>query len=175
MDVSARHLLLTGRPGIGKTTVLQGIVQRIEERKVAGFLTEEIREDDGGRSGFRAVPVDGGEPTTIAHVDFPGPTVSKYGVDVEAIDKLVAEHLEGKGTELYVIDEIGKMECLSERFVTRTRALLDGDTPLVATVASSGGGFIAEAKEHDDAGIVGVTRRNRDELPERMAERLRGD
>jgi nucleoside-triphosphatase THEP1 len=49
----ARHLLLTGSPGIGKTTVVRPLAERLPLR-LGGFYTEEIREA-GGRQGFRAI------------------------------------------------------------------------------------------------------------------------
>lgn len=47
------NILLTGRPGIGKTTVIMRLAEHLEEREVVGFYTEEIR-DRGRRQGFRA-------------------------------------------------------------------------------------------------------------------------
>jgi energy-coupling factor transporter ATP-binding protein EcfA2 len=38
-----KNLLLTGRPGVGKTTVVQAVV-RLFPGEVGGFLTGEIRE-----------------------------------------------------------------------------------------------------------------------------------
>jgi nucleoside-triphosphatase len=60
------------------------------------------------------------------------------------------------------------MECLSERFVSAMRVLLGGRTPLVATVALHGGGFIAEAKRLPEALLWEVTHAMRDELPARV-------
>jgi nucleoside-triphosphatase len=73
---------------------------------------------------------------------------------------------------ILLIDEIGKMECFSLRFVTAVRSLLDGRRPMVATVAIKGGGFIAEAKARPDVEIWQVTKANREELPERLAAAL---
>ncbi|HUX76194.1 MAG TPA: nucleoside-triphosphatase, partial [Anaerolineae bacterium] len=41
-----RTLLLTGRPGIGKTTVIKAAAASLGER-AGGFYTEEIRESGG--------------------------------------------------------------------------------------------------------------------------------
>ena len=160
-------LLLTGRPGVGKTTVIRKVVRRLEG-PVAGFYTEEIRGDGGSRKGFRIVDFDGWT-RVLAHVDLDGePRVSKYGVDVEAVDEAV--HRLPESAPLYVVDEIGKMECFSEIFVRRIEGVLDGDAALVATVARRGGGFPARVRERPDARVVEVSRRNRDELPDRIVE-----
>lgn len=178
-----RILLLTGRPGVGKTTALRRVADRLAGFRVGGFYTEEMREG-GRRVGFRGIPFDATEGTgippsggrTIAHVEIPGPPrVSRYGVDVEAVDDLARRTLgPDPEVDLHLLDEIGKMECLSKVFVTRVRALLDGDRPLVATVGRSGTGLIRDVKEHPEAVLRTVTKENRDALPDRVVGRLRG-
>lgn len=156
-------LLLTGNPGVGKTTLIRRIAERLHGVETAGFYTEEIRRDHQ-RVGFRLVNLrDGGG--VIAHVNIQSPRrVSKYGVDIAAIERLVAEALDVKEAQVYLVDEIGKMECLSETFVERMRQLLASGKPLIASVALRGGGFIAEVKKLPDAELWQVTRANRDRL-----------
>jgi nucleoside-triphosphatase len=167
-----RHLLLTGTPGSGKSTAIRKLAALLD-RRPRGFYTEEIRED-GERQGFRLVAFDGAK-AVIAHVDFPKThRVSKYGVDVAAIDQACEKTLvPSRGDEFYLVDEIGKMECLSERFVARMRGLLDSGLTVVASVASRGGGFIAEVKRREDCELWTLTRGNRDAMPQRMLEWMR--
>jgi nucleoside-triphosphatase len=121
-------LLLTGVPGIGKTTVIRRVADRLKGRRLGGFYTEEIREQ-GDRRGFQLVGFDG-IARIIAHVDFPKVhRVGKYGVDVEAIDS-AGDRLGLDRSEIHLVDEIGKMECLSDRFVSGMRALLAGPRPI---------------------------------------------
>lgn len=166
-------LLLTGRPGAGKTTVIRTVARRLADRRWAGFYTEEIRAG-GRRLGFRAVPF-AGAPRDLARVDFPGPPrVSRYGVDVAVIEALVREALDlSRPADACLIDEIGKMECLAPGFVTAVRAWLGAGRPVIATVAARGGGLIAEVKAHPGATLLEVTRANRDTLPDRVADWLR--
>ncbi|UCE75645.1 MAG: AAA family ATPase, partial [Gammaproteobacteria bacterium] len=128
------------------------------------FYTEEIRAA-GLRQGFRLATFKG-EESVIAHVDFRQRySVGKYGVDVAAIDRLADASLAiAADIDLYVVDEIGKMECLSPRFGAAIRALLDSDKPLLATVAKQGGGLIEEVKRRPEAVLWEVTRSNRDSL-----------
>jgi nucleoside-triphosphatase len=163
-----RILLLTGVPGVGKTTLVRRVVATLEGLRLAGFTTEEIREG-GQRRGFRIVPL-AGEGRTMAHVEFRGPArVGRYGVDAAAIDAIAATSLAPHpGVDLTVVDEIGKMECLSEGFVAAMRALLDSDRRVLATIARRGGGFVAEVKRNAEAALWEVTARNRDGLAERI-------
>jgi nucleoside-triphosphatase len=78
-----------------------------------------------------------------------------------------------RGDDVYLIDEIGKMECLSERFVTGMQRLLDSGATVVATVAAKGTGFIAQVKEREDCELWTLTRANRDAMPARMLEFIR--
>jgi nucleoside-triphosphatase len=161
-------LLLTGRPGAGKTTVLRTVAGNLPRSRIGGFYTEEIR-TAGGRQGFRLVTFDG-RGGILADVRRPGgPRVGKYGVDLAVLDDLASLSLTLRDEiDLYLVDEIGKMECLSPGFTAAMRALLDSTKPVVATVALRGGGLIAEVKARRDVLVWEVTRGNRDELPDRI-------
>ena len=165
-------LLLTGRPGVGKTTVIRKVAEARPCGRLGGFYTEEVREH-GRRRGFRAVAFVGWT-RVIADVDHPGPaSVGRYGVDVAAIDALVERSLAASvGAELFLIDEVGKMECHSVAFVIALRRLLSSSIPLVITVAERGGGFIAEVRERRDGELWTVTPRNRGALPGRVLQWL---
>lgn len=168
---AGRNLLLTGRPGVGKTTVIVRLAEQLADRQVAGFYTEEIREA-GRRQGFRAVTFAGGT-TLLAHVAFDSRQhVGRYGVDVAAFERLVLSELT-RPADVFLIDEIGKMECFSCRFTDAVRRLLGSPSAVVATVAASGGGFIAEVKARPDVEVFQVTHENRNDLPTRLGERLR--
>ena len=103
----------------------------------------------------------------MAHIGIRGPArVGKYGVDLAIVDELAATALApSPRTLVYLVDEIGKMECLSASFVAAMRRLLAGPTPLIATVAQRGAGLIGEVKARPDVELIQVTRANRDDLP----------
>ncbi len=165
-------LLITGVPGIGKTTVLRKVSERLGNARVCGFYTEELREH-GSRRGFRLVGFDGTQGV-IAHVHLPHrQRVGKYGVDVAALNRLAQTTLTLKrDCTVYLVDEIGKMECLASGFVAVMRALLDAKVPVVATIGKKAGGFIEEVKAHRDVELWEVTRTNRDVLPDQILKWL---
>jgi nucleoside-triphosphatase len=161
-------LLLTGVPGVGKTTVIRRVAAGLSGWRVRGFTTEEIRVG-GRRAGFGLETLDG-QSATLAHVDLVSPhRVGGYGVDVAMVDRIAASALVlDPATRVYLIDEIGKMECLSPRFVAAVSALLDAHKLLVATIALRGGGLIEAVKKRPEVEVWAVTRENRDGLPAKV-------
>ena len=164
MSSRKTNILITGIPGAGKTTFVKKLLTQLKHLNAAGFYTDEIRED-GIRKGFELVDLRG-ERSVLSHVRIKGPyRVGKYGVDVAGFDEFLArgDFLDSR-TDLVVIDEIGKMECYSDRFVSLVQKLMDSDTLVIATIAQKGGGFIAEIKERADIQMLVLTMENRDRL-----------
>lgn len=170
----ASHILITGLPGVGKTTLLRKLAERLTEYRPAGFYTEEIRDAQGVREGFRLVTLCGRQ-LVLSHVRHPGfHRVSRYGVDVAGFERLLEElNLRHSPSSLIIIDEIGKMECFSKRFIDLVTLLLDGPTTLVATIAMKGEGFIRQVKERPHCRLVTITRENRDRLVDELASELK--
>ena len=91
--------------------------------------------------------------------------VGKYGVDVNGFeDFLNGLPLLDLETGPFMIDEIGKMECLSNRFSEIVKDILDSEKQLIATIAQKGGGLIANLKKRYDAPLFTLTRENQDNL-----------
>jgi nucleoside-triphosphatase len=168
------RILLEGRPGAGKTTVARRLVERLGAAgvPVTGFTTQEIR-DDRRRVGFRVEAVRG-PGATLAHVGLPGPPrVGKYGVDLEAFDRIALPALEqAKKGGVVVVDELGKMELASRAFREAVSSLFETGTNVVATVHVFRHPLTDTLKERGDVEVLRIGPMNRDSLPDELARRL---
>jgi nucleoside-triphosphatase len=160
------NLLLSGRPGVGKTTVIKAVTQALGER-ADGFYTEEIREG-GKRQGFQLIGLRG-EQGILAHVKFGGrgrPRVGRYGVDVAAVDQVGVVALQRAVTQsrIVIIDEIGKMELYSAPFKEAVLAAMDSGSPVIATVMARPHPWVDGVRARPDVVLWEVTLENRDEM-----------
>jgi nucleoside-triphosphatase len=159
-----KNLLITGIPGVGKTTLIKKLSEWLKNLHPVGFFTEEIREE-GVRKGFELISLHGGKGF-LSHIDAKSPhRVGKYSVDVKGFeDFLEAIPFFNPSIHLIIIDEIGKMECFSEKFKKLLRKILDSETSVIASIALKGSGLIAEIKGRKDVKIFEITKKNRDFL-----------
>jgi nucleoside-triphosphatase len=170
------NLLVTGAPGVGKSTALDEAASRLREHgyEVGGLVSPEMR-DAKGRTGFRIVDLATGQDAVMAHVDRDeGPSVGKYRVDVDAVDRITEQALTAAREEadVVLVDEIAPMEVESELFVAGVRACLDVGQPLVGTVHQrSSRGFLGEVKDRDDVTLLEVTEATREAVPAQLVQR----
>ena len=164
MDLTKKNILITGLPGVGKTTLIKKLTENLKDLNPVGFYTEEIREK-GIRKGFELMSLDG-RKGLLSHIDIKSSyRVGKYGVNIKGFEDFLDSipFLDHK-VRVIIIDEIGKMECLSDKFKNLLKEILDSEKVVVATIARKSNGFIAEIKKRDDIKLFEISQNNRESL-----------
>ena len=165
-----KNIFLTGAPSSGKTTVIKKVIQALP-LPAKGFYTEEERVGEK-RVGFMMRTLDGKEGY-LAHQDVSSEFhIRRYGVSIENIETLAVPAITPADRQIIILDEIGKMECFSPKFVEAATAALDSPNIVVGTITFGGTDFILRVKEREDIEILEVTHENRDQLPEIVLQKV---
>ena len=160
--------LLTGPPGVGKTTLIKEAISAAKQR-AGGFYTREIR-SQGVRQGFEIVTLDGAS-AILASVDFHGPhRVSKYGVMVDNMDNVGVAALRRaiKECDTVVVDEIGKMELFSPAFREAVLEALDSGKKLLGTIMLAPHPWADRIKQDSRVEVVMVSRANHQQVAQEL-------
>lgn len=163
-----RTLLLSGRPGVGKTTLIRAVVAQLGDR-ADGFYTEEIL-GPGGRKGFRLVTLEG-RRYVIAHMDVRSRSkVGRYGVRVDVIDQVGAGAIRSAVDThpIVIIDEIGKMELYSSQFQSAVLKAIGSPKIVIATTMQDEHPWVAALKVLPQVTVWEVTKVNRRALIEQV-------
>lgn len=161
------NILITGRPGVGKTTLIHKVIQ--DRQNVKGFFTKEIREK-GKRVGFAIETIDG-KKGVLAHINVKSPhRVSKYKVNLKDIEDICVPSIDTE-SDLIVIDEIGKMELYSEQFKQKVMHALDTGC-VIATIMERPHPFTDTIKRRNDVTLFTVTEENRNSLVDVLKKEL---
>lgn len=158
-----RILLLTGRPGTGKTAIIKEAIAKTKIR-AGGFYTQEIRVS-GVRQGFRLINLDGQE-AILAHTAISSPyQVSKYKIDIESLNRVgvSAIHRALEECDLIIIDEIGKMELLSPQFKEAMLQVINSGKRALGTIMLNPNPFADQIKQHPELKVLLITRDNRNQ------------
>lgn len=159
-----RAHLITGLPGVGKTSLILSLLDTLPGTK-GGFYTREIREG-GRRVGFQVADLEGREGV-LAHIRHRGPPqVGRYGVDLQTFEDVGVEAVTRalERADLIVIDEIGKMELYSRRFQSILVEVLKGPRPLLGTIMLKAHPVADRIKAHPGVRLQQLTPTNRQEV-----------
>jgi nucleoside-triphosphatase len=176
-DLMKRLLLLTGTPGVGKTTVLLKTVEQLKLQgvRVGGMISREVR-IGGERVGFEILDLMSGNRGWLAHVEGKeGPRVGKYRVNLEDVDLVGVEAVLDavESADVVVIDEVGPMELCSERFRVAVTRAVEGERVVVGVVHWKARDMVIdEVKKREDLEMVEVTCENRDDLPRILFDKV---
>jgi len=167
--------LLTGRPGIGKTSLIKQAIAGMGS-KAGGFYTEEIR-SRGVRLGFKLVTLDG-QSAILAHIDIHSPyRVSKYGVDIDSLDRIGVSALNqaAKKCNLVVVDEIGRMELFSANFREAVLRIIDSGKRVLGTIMLNSNPWADTIKLKPQVKVVAITQANYHQVLKDLLEWLEVD
>jgi nucleoside-triphosphatase len=167
--------LITGMPGTGKTSLIKQALT-YPDIKAGGFFTEEIR-SRGIREGFRIVTLDG-KVALLSHINIRSPhRVSKYGVDIRIMDSLGVETLKqaAEQCDIVVVDEIGKMEILSERFKSVILEIIDSGKKVLGTIMLKSDPWVDTIKQKPQVNLLVLTRQNREETLGHILDWIKSD
>ncbi|KAH7519823.1 hypothetical protein FEM48_Zijuj08G0078100 [Ziziphus jujuba var. spinosa] len=211
--------LVTGPPGVGKTTLIIRAFEALKASnpslKLQGFYTREIRQGSD-RVGFEVVTLDGRKAplasTTISRFFFflllllqtqnQNPIFTKAQplkankyldwLRLEFINEYLYIYIlvvwqstvyevancgeVREDTDLFIIDEVGKMELYSSSFFPAVLKILESNIPVLASVPIPKSGRdipgVARLKNHPGATIFTLTTSNRDAVKDQIYSQL---
>ena len=165
-----KNIFLTGAPSSGKTTVIKKVIENLNY-PANGFYTEEERVG-GKRVGFAMKTLDG-EEGYLAHQDIKSDFhIRRYGVSIENIENIAVPSIAPAKNNIIILDEIGKMECFSDRFKQAATNALHSSNIVIGTITFGGDDFILKIKDREDIEIHEVTINNRNALPELIVKKI---
>ena len=161
---TSMHILLRGKPGIGKTTIIEKLCDKLPSSSTQGFYTIEIR-DKTERIGFDVITLNGKRGALARKNKASHYMVGKYGVDLSSFESVALPELQiREQTKLIIIDEIGKMECFSRNFIQQVQLLFDSHIPIIATIPIYDIPLLQILLKNHPCQIIEITTSNRDHI-----------
>ncbi|NP_001040309.1 ATP binding protein [Bombyx mori] len=184
-NTTIRFFILTGDPGIGKTTLTKKISSLLEAEgvKVNGFITEEVR-NKGVREGFDVVTSAGVRGRWARDQDLITIPIKrkmgKYGVFIEEFENIALPCLNETTSQpnLLVIDEIGSMELSSKKFKNVIENIFSSEqnsyNVVLATIpVKNRSALVENIRSHPKAKVGVITKKNRNKLHEEVINEMK--
>lgn len=169
-------ILLTAKKGVGKSTVIQKFIDRYKD-PVNGFVISRMKDRNNENQGFVAQTFDG-RMEIFSHKKL---VKSKYiigdnhNVDLDVVDNFLVPEIE-KGllnpSNLIVIDEIGRMEAFSEKFLDVVKEAINSENNILGTIVYEDEPWSIEFKKDPRVKIIEVTLKNRDHLVDELLKQI---
>ncbi len=162
--------IITGRPGIGKSTVCRKVIDLLREQgfKIGGVICPEVRV---GRSriGFKIIDLMSNKEGWLAHINFnTGIKVGRYHVNLNDLESIGISAINNaiNQADVIVIDEIGPMELKSMRFKEMIFKAFNCEKPIISVVHWKLSRWLISATKHLEVKVYEVTFSNRNWLHE---------
>lgn len=174
-----KNILLTGRPGIGKTTLINESVHRIREAgiQIGGISTREIRSGNT-RKGFMIRDIESGRGAIMASTDFKeGPLIGRYRIDISALVDVgvTAIRTAIEEADVVVIDEIGPMELLSFEMSKIILRAVESNKPVLGVIHwKKRGRLIHVILSNPETKVIEVRHDNRDSIVSEIVDDVLG-
>jgi len=171
------NVFVTGRPSVGKTTVIRRTVEELDKMgyTCGGVSTPEIR-ISGVRVGFEIIDLATNNRGTLAHVDNPdGPRIGRYKVNLNDIRRVGVNAIKEamKNADYIVIDEVGPMELLSRDFREAVLSAVKSRKPVLGVLHwRMQGPLVKEVKSRRDVRVFEVTPQNRESFHRTLVEKV---
>lgn len=165
--------VVTGSPGVGKSTLISRVVLKLKSRGVivGGCATGEMRVG-GTRVGFEVRNLTNGARGELASTTRKlGPRVGKYRVNLSDLASVGAKGLSdaADASELIVVDEIGPMELVSPEFRRAVRKCIDSGKPMLAVAHERMEDDLLSEVRAKAKSVLEVDLNNRDGLVDEVA------
>lgn len=148
------HLFLTGPKGVGKSTLIRGLLAE-ESGPLGGFFT--VKHEGG----VYLLPAARERAFTSENFLFR----CGHGSDPARFDDLGCAALaDTAGCRLLVMDELGPHEAEAVRFQTAVFRALDGEIPILGVLQQTESEFLQRIAHHPRVTVLTVSVENRDAL-----------
>jgi nucleoside-triphosphatase len=165
------HVFLTGEIQVGKSTAIRRFLERTGVR-ADGFLSHIVLSPPYRELYIARFDTSGGETQSRLAARMSHPDIEVFG---DVFDAHGVDILESCGrAPLFIMDELGRLEERSPLFKSAVFRVLDGDTPVLGVLKKADCPFLNAVKARSDVSVITVTEQNRDGIPDKLAEMLRG-
>lgn len=171
---------ISGLPGAGKTYAALKVIEMLEAEgvSVGGMITEPIVEKKKV-VGFRIIDWKTKKHDILAHVKIESKqAVGIYGVNLDALETIGVDAINdaAANADIVVIDEVGKMEVGSGKFIETVKKVIEMEKTIILTLhKKSRNPLLQDIRRRDDIRILEVTNINRNLLPYKIMKILKGE
>ena len=163
-----QHIVLTGAKQVGKSTLLERLLQHCTV-PLGGFLTRSTPRQPDGTHSVYLYPAGSTERPTETQNHIGDACFGLKTTHPEVFETLGVQYLSCNHAGLIVMDELGFMESDAKNFCRAVLNLFDGDTPILAVCKDKPGIPLLDAvRSHPNTKLYTVTEQNREELFEEL-------
>lgn len=167
-------MIVTGAPGVGKTTVVIRVARALQERgvKVGGIVSREIRTNNV-RTGFELIDLNTNDKNILASITGNGPKVGKYFVNLAGCS-FAAKRLTNavRNSDVIICDEIGPMELKSREFIDSVNSLLYVDKKVIVVIHQHLQHPLIEEFRNKSILLINLNLENREKANEILLDRI---